>query len=159
MLGMVIYQGAGSGELERLELEDLNFQKGTIYIKGTRKSNSRTIDLKAFQLMDLQSYVMKIRPKILQETRKQTNQLFISSGTGYRLSNVINKALKELTEIEPKLKGFQQIRTTVITNWVQEYGLRKAQYLAGHKYVSSTENYKQSDQKDLLNQLDEKHPF
>jgi len=30
----------------------------------------------------------------------------------------------------------------VITAWLKQYDLRKTQYLAGHKYVSSTEDYK-----------------
>lgn len=159
MLGMVIYQGISSGELERLELEDLQLQKGTLYIKGTRKTNNRTLELKAFQLLDLQNYLIKIRPEINKISSISSSQLFTSMGKGTQLHNAICVALKKLKRIEPKLKNFQQIRTCVISNWVKEHGLRKAQYLAGHKYVSSTEKYQFIDQENLLNQLDEKHPF
>ncbi|MGI8600072.1 MAG: hypothetical protein ACR2KB_12535 [Chitinophagaceae bacterium] len=40
------------------------------------------------------------------------------------------------------VKKFDQVRESVITAWLKQYDLRKTQYLAGHKYVSSTEDYK-----------------
>lgn len=38
---------------------------------------------------------------------------------------------------------------SVITNWLQYYNLREVQYMAGHKYVSSTERYRTDNLEDL----------
>ncbi|GEM_PF-3189705 len=35
----------------------------------------------------------------------------------------------------------KQLRASVIVKWLKMYNLRKAQYLAGHRYISSTEAY------------------
>ena len=39
----------------------------------------------------------------------------------------------------------KQLRASVIVKWLKMYNLRKVQYLAGHRYISSTELYQQSD--------------
>ena len=39
-------------------------------------------------------------------------------------------------------------------NRVRRYGIRKVQYLSGHKYVSSTERYRQEDLEELTGQLE-----
>jgi len=159
MLGAVIYQGIGSKELEKIEVTDLNLQQGTIYIPKGHKTNSRTLELKAFQLLEMQNYLLKIRPEILKFSNKNSDKLFTSTGTGSQLNNAIAITTKALKKIEPKLKNFQHIRTSVITHWVKKHGLRKAQYMAGHRYVSSTERYQNDYLEDLKNQLDIYHPF
>jgi len=49
---------------------------------------------------------------------------------------------KSYAEHQQWRKKFDQVRESVITAWLKQYDLRKTQYLAGHKYVSSTEDYK-----------------
>ncbi|MEM7393068.1 MAG: integrase, partial [Verrucomicrobiota bacterium] len=53
----------------------------------------------------------------------------------------------------------KQIRASVITNWVRKYNLREAQYLAGHRYVSSTERYQKVDPKNLKKAISQYHPL
>ncbi len=165
IIGIVIYQGVGSKELENIETTDINLKKGTIYIPGALKTNSRTLELKAFQLLDMQNYLLKIRPELMQQKglsddeTSQNTQLFVTTGHSKKLGNAISIVLKHLRKTEPKLKDFQHIRTSVITHWVKQHGLRKAQYMAGHRYVSSTERYQTDYLEDLKNQLDIYHPF
>ncbi|MDD4673691.1 MAG: hypothetical protein PHI03_12220 [Bacteroidales bacterium] len=52
-----------------------------------------------------------------------------------------------------------QIRVSVITSWLQHYNLREVQYMAGHKYVSSTERYRTDNLKDLQKELEKYHPL
>jgi integrase/recombinase XerD len=65
----------------------------------------------------------------------------------------------QLRNILPKFEDFTQIRASVITNWIKVHGLRKAQYLAGHRYISSTENYLANDFESLQNDLENFHPL
>jgi len=55
--------------------------------------------------------------------------------------------------------NLDQIRASVITRWVQEHDLRKAQYPAGHRHVSSTEAYKQQLIDELQADVKKFHPF
>ncbi|MDF1573072.1 MAG: hypothetical protein P1P82_15795 [Bacteroidales bacterium] len=53
----------------------------------------------------------------------------------------------------------KQIRSSVITHWLKHYNLRQVQYMAGHKYVSSTERYQQNNLDKLQGQLEKYHPL
>jgi len=53
----------------------------------------------------------------------------------------------------------QQIRASVIVKWVKQYNLRKAQYQAGHRYVSSTEKYLQNEAEGLKQEIEQYHPL
>jgi integrase/recombinase XerD len=41
----------------------------------------------------------------------------------------------------------------VITAWIKQHGLRKAQYMAGHRYVSSTERYNEDKLEELKKEV------
>ena len=53
----------------------------------------------------------------------------------------------------------KQIRSSVITEWLRKNNLRQVQYMAGHKYVSSTERYQCNNLDDLQNELQQHHPM
>ena len=46
-----------------------------------------------------------------------------------------------------------------ITKWLKQHNLREAQYLAGHKYVSTTESYLQNDMEGLKEEINQFHPL
>lgn len=142
LLSLVVFQGVGSKELELIEVKDLDLMNGKIYIPAARTTNARTLDLKPQQLLLMQDYLMNVRPEILKEAHKTSECLLVSHGTGVLLQNTISVLLKRLRPQYPKLKNLQQIRQSVVSEWLKDYGLRKAQYMAGHRYVSSTERYK-----------------
>jgi len=64
-----------------------------------------------------------------------------------------------LRKVNPKYKHAVQIRQSVITEWLKEKDLRTVQYMAGHRYVSSTERYKESNLEDLKEALSKHHPL
>jgi integrase/recombinase XerD len=64
-----------------------------------------------------------------------------------------------LQKTNPEIQSGKQIRISVITHWLKTIDVRKAQYMAGHRHVSSTEKYKQYDLKDLQEQLKKFHPL
>ena len=53
----------------------------------------------------------------------------------------------------------QQIRQSVVTLWINEHGLRKAQYMAGHKNVSSTERYNVAKMDSLKEEINKYFPM
>jgi integrase/recombinase XerD len=66
----------------------------------------------------------------------------------------MSRIKKMINRYEPRLNSMAQIRASVITNWLQYYNLREVQYMAGHKYVSSTERYRTDNLEDLQKELE-----
>ena len=64
IIGLLVYQGLNTTNLKSLLVEHLELYKGKIYIPSTRRSNSRTMELKSWQVLDLLEYINEIRPKI-----------------------------------------------------------------------------------------------
>ncbi len=58
-----------------------------------------------------------------------------------------------------QVKNPKQIRASVITWWLKNYNLRQVQYMAGHKYVSSTERYQLNSLDKLQEKLEKYHPI
>ncbi len=155
MLGLMVYQGLTVAEVMRLKIEDIKEREGKIFIKGTDRTNERTLELKAAQLPVLQSY--------LQDNRYRTGNVFYmprrSDASENNVTNRIKHMFDQLKKLNPKVINAKQIRGSVITAWLKKENLRQAQYMAGHKYVSSTERYQLDGIDDLQNELQHHHPM
>ncbi len=159
IISLLIYQGLNTSEIQRLTTKDVKLREGKIFINGGRRSNERTLKLEAHQILEFMEYQLKTRQMILQETKKETDLFFISQGSSYHLGNVMSKLMKQLHKQNKQVKSVKQIRASVITNWLKNYNLREAQYFAGHRYVSSTENYLINDLEDLQEDINKYHPI
>lgn len=158
LLGLIIYQGLNTTELSLLEPIHLRLREGKIDIPGTNQKNRRTLKLEAHQMIDLQEYVGNTRDLILAITEKETSRLFTSMGSSYNLANTLYKITKTLKKQHTDFKNLQQLRQSRIALWTKQYDIRQAQYLAGHKYVSSTERYEKTNLEDLQKELNKHHP-
>ncbi|MBN8877474.1 MAG: tyrosine-type recombinase/integrase [Sphingobacteriales bacterium] len=159
MLGMIVYQALRVGELTDLTLKSLQLKEGKVRVEGGRKTNARTLTLESHQIIDLLEYVSEARKTLLEETGKETDQLFTSSGTGDKLLNTLQYILTQVKKQNPEVRDWKQLRASVISYWIAVHGLRKAQYLAGHRFISSTEEYQQQDLDELQGDIDRFHPL
>ncbi len=159
IISLLIYQGLNTSEIQRLTTKDIKLREGKIFINGGRRSNERTLKLEAHQILDIMEYTLQVRQTILSETKKETDLFFISQGSSYHLGNVMSKLMQQLHKQNKQVKSVKQIRASVITNWLKNYNLREAQYFAGHRYVSSTENYLINDLEDLQEDINKYHPI
>jgi len=166
IISLMINQALTTAEVNRIELNDLKLREGEIYIKGTRKSQERTLKLKSNQILDLMEYTLHVRLLFLEcQEDQNTKKLFLSVPTlGKQKTNKdtlsIWKGLsKEVKKQNPKFINFKQVRTTIITKWLKQYNLREVQYMAGHKYISSTEAYLVNNTEDLQEAIDQFHPY
>lgn len=153
----MVYQGLNTTELIHLELEDLQLYKGKIYIKSGARSNARTLELKSWQVIELLEYVKEFREEIKTRRKVESERLFIPNNA--RLGNTIQFILKKLKRINHKVTNSNQLRASVITNWLGQYNLRQVQVLAGHRYISSTERYLQDDLENLHEIVNNFHPI
>jgi site-specific recombinase XerD len=130
-------------------------KKGKIYVPSRAKSSARELELKPWQMMELMEYINEVRPKLM-ERATHTDFLFPYDGKRFTITNTI---IKKLKKINHKVENINQIRASVITNWLGQYNLRKVQYLAGHRYISSTERYLQDDLENLHEIVNNFHPI
>jgi site-specific recombinase XerD len=155
MLGLMVYQGLMGGELMRIESQHIKIKEGKIFIKGTKRSNERLLDLQALQITELQNYLNANKFK---EGAMFTEQkLKILSDKNVK--NRVQYMFDQLKKLNAKVINAKQIRSSVITEWLRKNNLRQVQYMAGHKYVSSTERYQTNNLDDLQNELQQHHPM
>ena len=176
ILGLMIYQAVTTRELHRLHEKHIQLKEGKIYIQGSRSSHHRTLDLDARQLLDLQEYILVVRPRMLdaiwsgkylqkpgrkpaKPDPKIEQQLFFSEGGSANIKTSLHHMFKAVKKINPKIKSGQVIRAAVIGDWLKSYDVRIVQYMAGHKYVSSTERYDLYNLEDLEDGLRNYHPL
>ncbi len=159
ILGLIIYQAVSTGALGRMEVEDVKLREGKIYVPGSRKSNGRELQLQAHQVIDIMDYINETRKLILAVAGKESKQLFTSIGTSERFSNVADKLMRTLRKQDSRVKDMKQLRASVIVHWLKHYNLRKVQYLAGHRYISSTEKYQANNLEDLQEEISKYHPI
>ena len=159
ILGMMIYQGMNTLELSRLTTNDIKLREGKIFIEGSRRSNERILKLEAHQVLDIMEYQLKIRAQLLQLNHKETDLFFVSAGISDRFTNAVSKLMKKLQSLNKKVTSIKQIRASVITHWLKLYNLREVQYMAGHRFVSSTEGYLINDLDDLQEEITKYHPI
>ena len=166
LLSVLINQGATTTEIKNIEINDLNLMKATIKIRGGRRLNDRVLPLKATQIGLFMNYIQNIRPQLLEYQTTENNKLFLSLPAigknkienGTLLYSFISLS-NQLKSIDKQFLNVLQVRASVITNWLKTEGLRKAQYMAGHRYVSSTEKFLPNNLDGLTDDINKLHPF
>ena len=165
MVGLLIYQALEEKDILRLELENIDLEKGQLYIKGGLKAKeSRTLDLQAFQILPLKNYIDNHRKAYHNGHEEITEKLFTPNcDKPHRLHDqfkIIAKALKEQAEKEQiNLSKIGILRQSRIVLWIKKYGLRKAQYLGGFRAINAVERYQQEDITDLQDYIKAHHPL
>ncbi len=153
ILGLRIYQGLQEQELTKLEINHLQLDKGKIYVPSTKRTNKRILELKPFQILSLHEYLLTERKSLNEEI--EGNYLFHKK----RLIRGMSRIKAMINRYEPRLNNMAQIRASAITNWLKHYNLREVQYMAGHRFVSSTERYRTDNLEDLQKELEKYHPL
>lgn len=161
MLTFLLYQGLRTSELPQISINDIDLSKATVKIRSSKKSNERTLPLNASQMGFLVNYINNIRPLFLEHCGHTEKLFFSLSAEQYdkTFSMPLRRLTKRVKSIDKGFINFSQTRTSVITHWIQTEGLRKAQYLAGHRNIASTEAYLPNDLNSLMNDIQKFNPF
>lgn len=169
ILSLLINQAITAEELEKLEAQHIKLREGKIYIPEVSRSNSRTLNLEAHQIIELQEYMEKSRPELLLKLKNvkrwkvpdKIDQLFFGSEGNLRLHGTLGRIMIRLHNIFPQYRKLtaSKIRESVIAHWLKTKDVRIAQYMAGHRYASSTERYQETNLEDLKELLAKHHPL
>jgi len=160
ILGMLIYQGLSSKDVQNLEVESVNLETGKVHIlsKKGERLNSRILRLESIQIIELQEYINQTRKELLNliKAKKETKKMF-PVGERTKFSSVLQSVKRQLNKYE-KIENLQIIRNSRIGIWMERYNVREVQYLAGYKSLLSLEKFNQSKLEKLKNALEKLHP-
>lgn len=156
LMGLFIFQGLRSKEIRLLTIYCVDFDGNTVKIPKSNKSNGRILKLDSPQIKLLKKYMDASRKSII--GNNTTNLLFVTGRANHSIKGILNQIYPILKKL-PYRPSMGLIRTSVIKNWLELYDLRMAQYLAGHRYISSTERYLQMDAKQLKGIVEQFHPI
>ncbi len=159
IVGLLVYQGLRSEELVQLEVNHILLREGKIDVPGGVRRNGRIMQLESHQVMDLYDYILAVRPKILEVSKQVTGKLLVSPSGGSTIGNFTNGIMRRLRQTNTVVQNTKQLRASVIVKWLKAYNLREVQYLAGHRYISSTEMYLQNDVEGLKEEIQQYHPL
>lgn len=146
LAGLMIYQGLNTSELGKLQIKDIDLDKGVIYLNGGKRLNARVLKLESLQILPLSIYLAILTPT--------EEKLFREN-----ITSIVCGIVQELKGINHNISSINHIRASVIINWIKIYDKRKTQYLTGHRYISSTEKYEVQNIDGLTDLLKKYHPF
>jgi len=158
MLGLMIYQGLNATTIKQLREEDFDLYKGKLNVPSTLRSNERELPLQSWQLLPLLEYINEVRPAMLSNNYASITEAHFFSKPK-QINNTLLQIVRKLQKINPQLESTNHLRSSVIINWLKQYDLRKVQYMAGHKYISSTEKYQESNLEELQKSVEMYHPL
>jgi integrase/recombinase XerD len=144
LMSLLIYQALKPNEIEALQCSDINLEEASVYIKPSAKNNSRTLALRASQILLFKKYLEETRVKLA--AGNETGAFIIGHRKEPMSAGDITKHIKRSYNIYGTRKvNALAIRQSVIANLLKAGNdLRIVQTFAGHKYPSATERYRQS---------------
>jgi site-specific recombinase XerD len=166
IVSILFNQGTSTSEIEKIETGDIDLIKATIKIRGGLRGCDRSLPLKATQIGLFINYMQNIRPKLLEYQSGESDKFFLPlPAISYKRTEndmtrgVFTPLSAQIKTIDRQFINFQQIRASVITFWIKTHGLRKAQHLAGHRCICTTEKYVANDLESLTDDINKLHPF
>lgn len=161
MVSLLVYQALTVLEISQLNIDDVNLDEGTIFIKGNIKNKSRTLNLQSSQIMLLHKYMQEGRTKLLKRKNKPLSETaLILSENGTRIQqHAISRQINYHRQQHEKMTPMK-IRQSVIAHLLKSGNdLRVVQVFAGHRRAASTEEYKQTGLEELKNAINKHHPL
>lgn len=159
LIGLLVYQGLSAEDIFSIEVKHLQLREGKLTIPSRKRSNERTLSLQPQQIFELYDYINETRKAILHITKQQTTKLLVTTRASSNLNNIVASLFTVLRKENPRLKNLNQLRASVITNWLKQYNKRKVQYMAGHRYISSTEHYEANNIEALQEDVEKYYPI
>ena len=161
IVGLIVFQALRSGEVMALTTQDISINFGVVKVSSVQRSVARKLTLQPKQLPLLQQYITEIHPVFVQAKPQATGRLFLTWRNGLApnaLANTLHRISEKLKADYAEFTGFKQVRASVITHWLKTHNLRQVQQMAGHRYLSSTEQYRQNDMQELTRAIAVFHP-
>lgn len=151
LAGFYIFQGVSTRDIAEMKVEHLDLTRGKVNIPESQRGNGRVIELHPLQMLLLAMvFYNQIPPpeKFIYQVLGQSQQH----------KRVIVHMTQELRKND-QFQSLRQLRHSVVQNWLKRHNLRQVQYMAGHRYIKTTEKYIANDYEELRLALIDKHPL
>jgi len=159
LVSLLIYQGLKVKEICDLKVTQVNLDEGKIYIKETKSTMRRHLELHPKQYRLFDKYMNQFRKELL----KGTNESLV---IGMRGGSITRDDVRYLIETFRGLFPDRQlspdtIRMSVVSNWLNDkrFPLDQVQLMAGHRNISTTAKYRQSPTDDKRAIINRVHPL
>ena len=158
ILGLLVHQALSLRELGRLKVGDVDLRAATLRVAGRGRQRARILLLQAAQVMLLHDYLTHDRPKLL---KAATDHLLLTSRGTPERGEGVHYLIETLRPLVPgKRLTPTTIRQSVLAGKLKEGAdLRKVQAFAGHRKISTTERYRETDLAELRRAVERFHPL
>jgi len=150
IVGLLVNQALMVSEIVAVRLADVDLKKGSIYVSESVSNRARSLPLMASQILELQALIADrdaAEMLILSFYKKPLN--------GHSISRIINEKRGRKARLLPS-----RIRQSVIHHKLRNgHDLRIVQAFAGHRQLSTTEAYQQSELDRLRVGIVKYHPL
>jgi site-specific recombinase XerD len=163
IMSLLVCQALKIDEIIKLKTGDIDLKKAQLKVTGTALTNDRILPLKAQQIFLFHTYLQEDRLRLLgfsKESRPDLDSFILDKkGTALQKNNLFTLIHFYQKIINKKLTG-GIIRQSVIANLLNKgTDLRIVQEFAGHKYLDSTEKYRETGLKALKTAIEKHHPI
>ncbi len=140
-----IYYGCGLRRQEgtNLNIEDLDLNKGSVFISKSKTHHQRNVPINKSMLVILEDYLFNVREKLIDKSESQTALLVTEKGNRISKESVSYILQKLLTQAKIKTKASPHtIRHSIATHLLQSgMKLENIALFLGHKSLDSTQVY------------------
>ena len=159
IVGLLVHQALTAQEIGRLRVSDVDLNAATVRVGAGSRSRPRRLALVAAQLMPLHKYITDGRKKLLGESA--TDHLILTGRGTPERGEGVQYLVETLRDLVPaKRVNPLTIRQSVLALKLKEgTDLRKVQAFAGHRTISSTERYRETDLEELRRAVERFHPL
>lgn len=160
LVRLLVHQALCSRELVDLRVTDVDLSAATVTVKAIGRRAGRVLPLHGSQVLGLHVYLTQTRPQRL-NLDEPTDQLLLTRRGGPEEKQSIGALVKKLSPVvDGKPLTPRLIRQSVIAWKLRRgEGLRQVQVFAGHKSVSTTEEYRETGLGELRQALGRYHPL
>ncbi|WP_294286518.1 site-specific integrase [uncultured Chryseobacterium sp.] len=165
IVSLLVYQALTVGEICHLNTEDINLEKAEIYIRSEHRKKSRTLPLRAGQILLFYHYLKEDYPGLTKYLKADPlsgsgpTRLITGRLQQQVTPNALNRIINEKRKPEERLRPVK-IRQSVIAHLLRkENDTRIVQAFAGHNRASTTAGYRQNELETLKSAVNTFHPI
>ena len=161
VFSLLVYQALTTQNMVNLQVQDIDLEQATVYVRATGTLAARTLPLHPRQYYPLMRYLEEERPYFKSRSKNERPELILTRRGLPETGCVVRKVVEQYRAIE-KIKDLSalKIRQAVIVHMLDSgKDVRVVQTFAGHHQVASTERYQRSQQEALKEAIRAKHPL
>ncbi len=159
LVSLLIHQGLVPHEIVNLKVSHVDLERGTIYIKESRMLSRRHLEISAKQYRILDKYINETRGELLSVN---TEALIVGKLGAPITVDDVHYIVSTYKPLFPDRNLTPTgIRQSVVANWLNEkrLPLEQVQLMAGHRWISTTIKYRQSNQQEERELINKWHPM